>query len=139
MSRILIVDDEELIKKSCRLLLGNGNHQVCCADNGVQALEEVVEFLPDIVITDVFMPEMGGLELIGRIKKLAPQIGVIAISGGGQYGDACGLVMAKSVGADICLEKPLSRKTLTDAVGTLASLTASGSLSDQPAAQERQA
>lgn len=119
MSRILIVDDDDLIRKSCKLLLGNKDHQVSFAENGEQALEKLTNFGPHILITDVYMPEMGGLELIGEVKKLTPRTRIIVISGGGQFDDEYGLVMAKSLGADVCLTKPLSRKSLTEAVDSL--------------------
>lgn len=139
MSRILIVDDEDLIRKSCKLLLGKKDHQIAFASDGAQALNALVGFEPHILITDVFMPEMGGLQLITEVRTLAPNTRIIAISGGGQYGDEYGLAMARNLGADISLEKPLSRKALIEAIDSLANVNAIETTIHQTASSPQQA
>lgn len=119
MSRILVVDDDDLIRRACKLLLSNKEYQLSFSNNGAEALEQVSCFKPDILITDVYMPEMNGLELISKVRDLDPDIGIIAFSGGGQFRDVGGLVMARSLGADVCLEKPLKRATLLEAIEQL--------------------
>ena len=119
MSRILVVDDDDLIRRACKLLLSNKEYQLSFSNNGAEALEQVSRFKPDILITDVYMPEMNGLELISKVRELAPDTGIIAFSGGGQFRDVGGLVMARSLGADVCIEKPLKRATLLEAIEQL--------------------
>lgn len=119
MSRILVVDDDDLIRRACKLLLGSKDHQVTFANDGAQALRQLADFRPDILITDIYMPEMNGLELIAKVREIAPGTGIIAFSGGGQFRDVGGLVMARSLGADVCIEKPLKRTTLLEAVDRL--------------------
>lgn len=135
MSRILVVDDDDLIRRACRLLLDNKDHEVSFANDGAQALEQLEDFQPDILITDIYMPEMNGLELISKAREIAPGLSIIAFSGGGQFKDGGGLVMAKSLGADICIEKPLKRSTLLEAIDHLIRRDAARSAPDQTAGE----
>ena len=69
MKRILVVDDERQILRMLRMALQSSGYEVATAGNGLQALEKIKEQLPDLVITDLAMPEMNGVELTHAIRQ----------------------------------------------------------------------
>ena len=104
MARILVVDDEEGIRKVLRQLLEYEGHEVRTAAGGAEALDAYAEFRPDITFLDVKMARMDGLEVLGRIRALDPAALVVMISGHGTIETA---VEATRRGAYDFLEKPL--------------------------------
>jgi len=102
-ARILVVDDEEIVLKSCVRILGNGEFQLETVNNGPDALRRVEDSHYDIVILDIVMPEMDGLEVLQRIKESHPDIEVIMITGLSQIDIA---VRAMKRGAFDYLPKP---------------------------------
>ena len=83
MSRILIIEDEESIRKMLKKLFEISGHSVLEAPDGETGCQIYRNEKPDIIITDIFMPEKEGLETIKEIKRDFPDIKIIAISGGG--------------------------------------------------------
>lgn len=118
MSRILIVEDTPLMRESLVDVLTASGHDVTTADNGLQAVESIAagaEF--DIIITDIIMPEMDGIQAIMEIQTLQPQARIIAISGGSaRMEKGQGLETARRLGAVAVLEKPFEVDTLLAAV-----------------------
>ncbi len=104
-SYILIVDDEESILKSLKGILEDEGYKVSLARNGKEALEILNKRLHDLVLLDIWMPEMDGIEVLSVIKKRFPDIQVIMISGHGTIETA---VKATKLGAFDFIEKPLS-------------------------------
>ena len=102
---ILVVDDEKDIRISLTGILEDEGYQVVTAASGVEALEALREDLPDLVLLDIWMPGMDGLETLEKIKSLLPHITVIMISGHGTIETA---VRATKLGAFDFIEKPLS-------------------------------
>lgn len=80
--RILVVDDHEVMRMGIRNLLEAVPHWSVCAEasNGTEAIEKSVQFQPDIIIMDITMPGMNGLEAAGEIGKVRPEIPVIMFS-----------------------------------------------------------
>jgi len=108
MANILIVDDEDLIGKALVEIVEKEGHKAQYAENGKLALQIAREKLPDMVITDLIMPETEGLELIRELRKLSSHLKIIAISGGSRYFEPeSQLKAAQFIGADVCLTKPL--------------------------------
>ncbi|MCP5196553.1 MAG: diguanylate cyclase [Gammaproteobacteria bacterium] len=101
---ILVVDDEEVIRQSFQDQLEDLGYQVFTAHNGRVGMEMIQQCNPQLVLTDLRMPEMSGLELIRQSKQLAPDIPIIVISGAGVIGDA---VQALRLGAYDYLIKPV--------------------------------
>lgn len=116
MPRVLLVDDDELVRATLRNLLRQLGHEVTTADNGRDALYRCGKDQFDVVITDILMPEMEGIETILTLKKLSPDVKIIAMSGGGRAGNFEFLKMAERLGADATLRKPFSAEDLTAAV-----------------------
>ncbi len=77
--KVLVVDDETIVRESLRDWLGDIGHQVLTAENGAQALGIIEKEKPEIVITDLVMPGMDGIELLKRAKEVSPGTEVIII------------------------------------------------------------
>lgn len=117
MARILIVDDDEAIRTSLRKTLERAGHAVFGAMDGAAALRFLAANSVDVVITDLYMPDVDGIELIGRLRREGTVGRIIAVTGGGQVAGQNLLNVAKVLGADITLAKPFTREQLLGAVG----------------------
>lgn len=112
MKKILLVDDDEMVRYALRKYLSREGYDVTEADNGVSALKQVKENRFDLVITDIIMPEIEGLELIRTLKKNQPSLPIIAISGGGRIDKAEYLSLADLMGVTTTLSKPFDPEEL---------------------------
>ncbi len=110
--RILVVDDELGPRESLRMLLKPA-YRIQTADSGRAALEEIPRFRPDVVIMDIKMPEMDGIELLRRVKRADPSIEVVMITA---YASLETVKLALTHGAFEYLIKPFSRSDLEDVV-----------------------
>ena len=106
---ILIVDDEASILQSLEGILSDEGFDVICAKSGNQALEKIEEVIPDLVLLDIWMPGMDGIETLARIKEAYPNLQVVIMSGHGSIETA---VKATKEGAYDFIEKPLSLEKL---------------------------
>ena len=86
MARILLIEDDEKFRKMLILLLSSSGHEVVDAKDGHQGIKTFEQSTFDLVITDVFMPEQDGLEVVQSITRQAKNTKIIVISGGGQGG-----------------------------------------------------
>ncbi len=102
---ILTIDDEENIRTSFKMFLEDYDYQVFEAKNGLEGLEVFSREKPDLVICDLRMPEVDGLEVIRKITKTSPDIPIIVVSGTGVVGDA---IEAIHAGAWNYLLKPVT-------------------------------
>lgn len=116
MARILLVDDEDSFRRVARLALQRAGHEVFEAKNGRDALRSYPEVDPDLVITDLIMPEKEGLETIQELRQLNPEVRIIAISGGGRLEPMDYLPVARKFGAFCTLAKPFLHHELIQAV-----------------------
>jgi len=80
-ARLLVVDDEPAIREVASALLASEGYDVSTAEDGMEALERLVEPLPDLVISDLKMPHMSGFELLTLVRERFPHVPVIAMSG----------------------------------------------------------
>lgn len=106
---VLLVDDEEVVLKSVGGFLERCGHRVRTAADGADALGRMSEKLPDVVITDIRMPNLDGLELLGVLKVRFPGTPVVLITG---HGDVDTAVSALQRGAFDYVRKPLRLETL---------------------------
>ena len=102
---ILIIDDEPNIIQSLQGILIDEGFSVITADGGLKALDIIKETIPDLIILDIWMPDIDGIETLTRIRELYPTVPVIMISGHGTIETA---VKATKLGAYDFIEKPLS-------------------------------
>lgn len=116
MQRILIIEDDPDIRTMLQKMLERENYQVVTTSNGVEGVARFNREQFHLVITDLVMPEKEGIETISELKKLDPEVKIIAISGGGHGGLGNYLQMAKLFGAKYALAKPFDMTTLLTAV-----------------------
>ncbi len=116
---ILVVDDDETLRTVvCRTLQAAGYHTVEAGD-GRQGYDQIRRQPVDLVITDIIMPEVEGLELILRLQCDFPQLPILAISGGGRISPEDYLQSARYCGAARVLSKPFERLDLLAEVAAL--------------------
>jgi CheY-like chemotaxis protein len=116
--RVLVIDDEDMIRKLMRYFLEQAGHRVDEARNGRIGIELLHTNEYDVIITDMVMPEMEGLEVISIAQRNWPHIPVVAVSGGARTGDADTLEIARDLGAAVVLPKPFGLRDLLAAVET---------------------
>ncbi len=116
MTRILIIDDEAPVRDLLRQMLEKEGYEVVEAREGDIGIRLFRENPADLIITDILMPEKEGIETILELRKVFPQVKIIAISGGGRMRNLDVLPVAKAFGAVRTLAKPFERKELLEAV-----------------------
>ena len=117
MSKVLILDDDAQIIKMTSLILQKSGYQVEAANNGVGALKTLEKGNIDVLLTDILMPEMDGIEVINACRKLEVPIKIIAMSGGRRKISAeFNLKSAEMLGAKAVLAKPFSKEQLLSTV-----------------------
>ncbi len=133
---ILVIDDEKDIRTSLTGILEDEGYQVISAASGAEGIEAVQQELPDLILLDIWMPGMDGLETLAKLKLLFPQVTVIMISGHGTIETA---VRATKLGAFDFIEKPLSLEKVLISVANalkLQELTAENAELKRSAANE---
>jgi len=114
MATILVIDDQKPIRALLRAALEGDGHEVLEAVNGRLGLALYRERSADVIITDILMPEMNGLELIVELTRSFPNVKVIAMSGGLKREG--GPNAATLLGARQTFQKPFDIRALLDAV-----------------------
>jgi CheY-like chemotaxis protein len=119
MARILVVDDQLPVRNAIKVALEHEGHTVIVAEGGSAGLNAIEAFAFDLVIVDLIMPGMDGLESIRTFRENAPRVPVIAMSGYAFHGgssDRDYFRMALELGASRCLQKPIRPRDLVEAV-----------------------
>jgi len=126
VSRILLIDDDPDVRDSVAKVLSREGHTVTTVDGAQKGLEMIVKEHFDVLIADLIMPGMDGVQAIRRIREVNGGIKIIAISGGGDFGakryrphaitTTAYLEAAADAGADCVLTKPFERADIVDAV-----------------------
>ena len=116
MAKILVIDDDASIRTLFQRFLSIKGHRVDCACDGREGLRMIHSDPPDLVITDIMMPEADGLEVVMAIQNGGSRIPVIAISGGGHTLPVDFLPVARNFGAQRVLYKPVELEELLAAV-----------------------
>jgi YesN/AraC family two-component response regulator len=119
MATIYVFDDEASILLMIKKMLEKAGHEVSTALNGREGMDLFNNKKPDLLITDILMPEKEGLETIMELRKKYPDLKIIAISGGGRFGPEGYLPGAKLLGADLVFQKPLVQKEFIEAISSL--------------------
>jgi CheY-like chemotaxis protein len=136
MADILVIDDEADVRDALQVALSLAGHKVRVAANGPEGIESCQRQPPDIVVTDLIMPQAHGFDVIGAVRAQSRSIAIVAISGGGNYWPetyepgsvttSAYLAAALEFGADAILTKPFSSEELLDSVaGVIARRSAS--------------
>ena len=111
--KLLLIDDEAVILKVLSMSLRSDGYEVITAGNGIEGLELFEKALPPIVLTDIRMPGMDGLEVLRQVKRLQPEAEVIIITGDGDLDAA---VQALQLGASDFINKPVRDEALAIAL-----------------------
>lgn len=119
MAKILVFDDEPSILLMIKKMLEKAGHDVEIALNAREGMVLFEKNRPDLLITDIIMPEKEGLETIFELRRQFPELKIIAISGGGRIGPDGYLPGAKLLGANAVFTKPLVPKEFVQAVSDL--------------------
>jgi CheY-like chemotaxis protein len=114
--RVLVVDDVAPLRRIIRLALEAAGFDVVEASNGYEAAKLFHASPADVVVTDLYMPEEDGIELIGQLREFIPRVPIVAMSGGGIYDDSTALLAAERLGADATLTKPFTPDEMVAAV-----------------------
>lgn len=128
--RVLIVDDDAPSLKMTAFLLTEEGYEVCTADNGIDALRLIEEKLPDLVILDVMMPGMDGLQVTQRVRSTM-NLPIIILSAKGETADR---VLGLDVGADDYLAKPFEPSELLARVRSVLRRADAYTFGDSPSA-----
>jgi CheY-like chemotaxis protein len=118
LSHLLVVDDDEQFRGYVVAMLRKRGYTVTEASNGRRALRILETTRVDIIITDIVMPDMEGLEAIRHFRVMAPDSKIVAMSGGGS-GDVDYLHFAAEFGAVATLNKPFTPSEIVDIVSRL--------------------
>jgi len=116
MTRILVVDDNAQVRMTARALLEAAGHEIVEAVSGRTALDTLRTEVVDVVLTDVFMPDTDGIELIHALRRQSPEIPIVAMSGGGHNDGKDVLAVARLFGASATVQKPLTQRRLLSAI-----------------------
>lgn len=102
--RVLIADDEPAARSALGEMLREEGYEVQTAADGYKALGKIDEWTPDVLITDVKMPALGGIELMQKLRERLPEVAIIVMTA---FGSVEGAVEAMRLGADDYLPKPV--------------------------------
>lgn len=131
MANVLIIDDDPAVRATMEIVLKRDSHAVILADNGRKGLQLLQAGQFDLLIVDLFMPDMDGLEIVGHVRKSRSELPIIVISGHytgtGPAPDF--LQMATKLGAVYSLQKPFRPAELLTAVSKCLDPPASASAS----------
>lgn len=126
MVRILVIDDDPTVRHVVRRFLEAEGYEVCEAVDGTTALQVISGQVIDLVITDVYMPGMDGVEFASRLAQQSPRPKAIAMSGGGHRDAGDVLDIARRMGVAATLEKPVRREELLQVVSAVIAGSAGG-------------
>lgn len=114
--RIILIEDDALVKESIEDILMIGGYDVETAENGEVGYQKIKENLPDLVISDVMMPKMDGFELITRLQNESVEVPFLFLSAKSREDD---MVKGLKLGADDYLVKPFNNAELLQKVEEL--------------------
>lgn len=119
MVKVLIVEDNRAVRESTRLVLEGAGHEVLEAVSGLGIEETVDTRKPDLVLTDMLMPDRDGVETVLSLRRRYPGLRIIAMSGGGPRGDL-DLGVARKLGVSATLAKPYEPEALIKLIASVA-------------------
>jgi CheY-like chemotaxis protein len=126
MKNILIIDDEDAVRLALKRVLEQAGYNVRLASGGQEGLDAMRAYPADVVITDIVMPKLHGVDTIKAIAQEFPKVRIVAISGGGNFGSSeykpnaitttAYLTAAQNAGAHAVLTKPFETRDVLQAI-----------------------
>ena len=110
--KVLVVDDEPVVIKSCQRILTDAGYEVDTAQSGCEGMRRALQEKFDLVMTDLKMPDLDGMELVRELKREQPSMAVVIITG---YGTVPSAVEATKLGVSDYVEKPFTPDRITEA------------------------
>jgi len=126
--KALVIDDEQIVLDSVRKILTDADYDVDVSLSGREGLERAIQKDYDIVLTDILMPDIGGMRVLRDIKRVKPSLPVIIITG---YATVRSAVQAKKFGATDYIEKPFNPEELLKGVSSAVGIAASQTPEEQ--------
>ena len=120
--KILVIDDDAGMRHTLARILQSGGHEVSMADDGEHGLMMFHLERPDLVICDLIMPHVDGIETIAQVRRESPAMKIIAISGGDRDMNVDGLATALEKGANEVIVKPFHAEEVLNLVASLLGL-----------------
>lgn len=114
--QVLLIEDDPDVRNVVAKMLRRAGHDAIQCENGLNGIAQLRAAHVDVVLTDLLMPVMGGIEFIKRARLLSPQLKIIAMSGGGWTGSTDHLQAARQLGACATLHKPFTSAELQSAI-----------------------
>ena len=127
MAKILLIEDDQAYRETLEIVLRDQGHEVTGAGTGDAGIEQANAGDFDLVITDMVMPETGGLQVASAIKAKFPDMAVIGITGNWRRSYAYYQECAEFSGIDEFLAKPVSIQTLTESIDRIVNRDAASS------------
>jgi DNA-binding response OmpR family regulator len=137
MTKILVIDDDTIVRMTVVQILEDAGYEVSSAEDGARGMALFLSEPPDLVVTDIIMPEQEGIETIGQMRKARPDAKIIAMSGGGRIGNTDFLKIALALGAMNAVPKPFDPEELLLVVK--ACLAGQGHVPGSPTGKEEKA
>lgn len=119
MTTILIADDDDNVRYALSKLLRKAGYDVLEARNGKEASKLLRKAMPDVLVTDIVMPEQDGMGLLNTARELNPAMPVLVMSGGGNIVGLDYLSLAQTMGANATLCKPFDNDEVLSVVANL--------------------
>jgi CheY-like chemotaxis protein len=116
MAKILVIDDDALVRAVLTSILEQVGHTVLTAEDGLRGMAMFHEERPDLVITDLVMPEQQGIQTLAKIRGEDPNAKVIVMSGSGRIGDTDFVAEAQALDANDIVAKPFDPEDLLRSV-----------------------
>jgi CheY-like chemotaxis protein len=113
---VCVIEDDELVRSRLADMLRATGHTVFEAESADRGIDLIRTEKADVAVVDILMPDRDGLEAIGQLRRTRPDLRIVAISGGGRVGPQIYLDLAKQIGADASLTKPIDQADLERAV-----------------------
>jgi len=117
--KILVIDDEAAVRYAITRILETEGYEVTTAPDGLRGMAQFRLWHPDLVITDLIMPEQEGMQTIKQMREADTGVKILAISGGGRLVNVDFLQVARRLGADEVLAKPFDARELLSIVRQL--------------------
>jgi CheY-like chemotaxis protein len=116
MKKILVIEDNAIVRNTMMRILQSAGYTVVTANDGLEGVALFRQEMPDLVISDIIMPQQEGIGTIRQILAEFPGTKIIAISGGGRIGNTDFLQIARKMGAIDAMPKPFDPDDLLDRI-----------------------
>ena len=111
-TRVLVIEDSNVVRQTVERSLAGAGYSVVAARDGSEGMQRWREAPPDLVITDIMMPQRDGIETIMEIRRLSPHAKILAMTGFRHTGSVDFSEMLRNLGADDVLTKPFASEAL---------------------------